>query len=145
MSYAPQKSIENKTCLRVSPSLFLPLMNASHTHNTTGAGKAAAQMTKEELFNACIRDLTSSQGKTFSEAYDIMSEGAAGDLFADLFPPKTVYVSEEEFRSIAKTKNAPAVRMLQKAGGTEDSFSVVYRAWGRGPVIDLIHDFVPIF
>jgi hypothetical protein len=120
-------------------------MNASPTHTTTGAGNSAAQMTKEELFNACIRDLTSRQGKTFSEAYDIMSEGAAGDLFADLFPPKTVYVSEAEFRSIAKTKNVPAVRMFQKAGGTEDSFSVVYRAWGRGPVIDLIHDFVPIF
>jgi hypothetical protein len=41
-------------------------------------------MTKEELFNACIRDLTSRQGKTLSEAYDIMSEGAAGTLFADL-------------------------------------------------------------
>jgi len=120
-------------------------MNASPTQNTTGAGVTAAQMTTEELFNACIRDLTSRQGKTFSEAYDIMSEGAAGDLFADFFPQKTVYVSEAEFRAIAKTKNAPAVRMFQKAGGTEDSFSVVYRAWGRGPVIDLIHDFVPIF
>jgi hypothetical protein len=145
MSHAPQKSIENKTCQRIDPALFLALMNSSPTHTTTGAGATAAQMTKEELFNACIRDLTSRQGKTLSEAYDIMSEGAAGDLFVDLFPPKAVYVSEAEFRSIASTKNAPAVRMLQKAGGTEDSFSVIYRAWGRGPVIDLIHDFVPIF
>ena len=102
-------------------------------------------MTPEELFNACIEFLTARQGRTLSEAYDIMSDGAAGDLFADLFPPKTVYVSEAEFRSIASTKNAPAVRMIQKAGGTEDSFSVVYRAWGRGPVIDMIHYFVPIF
>lgn len=68
-------------------------MTANNTQTATGAENSAAQMTKEELFNACIRDLTSRQGKTFSEAYDIMSEGAAGDLFADLFPPKTVYAA----------------------------------------------------
>jgi hypothetical protein len=142
MSYAPQKSIENKTCLRVSPALFLPLMNASPTHTTTGAGATAAQT--EANFKATLAGLLAI-GKTESEAYDILAADGTGFYFYDILPPKTVSVSEAEFRSIASTKNAPAVRMLQKAGGTEDSFSVVYRAWGRGPVIDLIHDFVPIF
>jgi hypothetical protein len=142
MSYAPEKSIENKTCLRVSPALFLPLMNAHTIENITGAGATAAQT--EANFKATLAGLLAI-GKTESEAYDILAADGTGFYFYDVLPPKTVSVSEAEFRSIASTKNAPAVRMLQKAGGTEDSFSVVYRAWGRGPVIDLIHDFVPIF
>ena len=128
--------------MRINPVLFLPLMNASPTHTPTGAGATAAQT--EANFKATFSGLRAI-GKTENEAYDILAMGGAGIYFADLLPPKTVYVSEAEFRNAVSVKGAPRVRMFQKSGGTEDSFSIVYRAWGNGPVIDLIHDFVPIF
>jgi hypothetical protein len=114
------------------------------TTKTTGAGRNAAAQQTEANFKATFSGLRAI-GKTENEAYDILAMGGTGIYFADLLPPKTVRVSEAEFRNAASVKGAPRVRMFQKSGGAEDSFSIVYRAWGNGPIVDLIHDFVPIF
>jgi hypothetical protein len=55
----------------------------------------------------------------------------------------TSRVSWEEFRAIAKTKGAPCVRMFQLSNGGDDIFTVVRDATGK--VVDLVHDFRPIF
>ncbi len=61
-----------------------------HT-TTTGAGTSAAQlMPLPELFDACMDHLINVQGKTERVALDIMSEGAAGTLFADLIAKRRV-------------------------------------------------------
>ncbi len=58
-------------------------MNTKTT--ATGAGTSAAQlMPVPELFDACMDHLINVQGKTERVALDIMSEGAAGTLFAAL-------------------------------------------------------------